>query len=396
MADDYASFALSQRAALEAAHPDVLAAAGEFEDEPVLCVADLGAADGVNSYGLIRELITQRAGRPLIYALVDLPTNAWNVATEHLQRGLLGVETRTSIVLVPDAGDVSAADVGTGAHYASAETHAEASRQALAGQSPPAVVLTMAGIALDVAPCLPAGTVHVAVSGTAMHWVADVAGLPSTGSVFPGYRDHADEFERQAWQSAAARQWERLLQIRSMELVPGGRFIIALPASSAPWPDGISLYTAIIAEMNDLLAEWSRAGRIRAETAAAVVVPVWMRTLEEIRAPFEPDGGRFADLKLEKLELVRLDNPYWHPDPARFARDYVRSVAAWGGPLFLRAFSQEGPDKGPALLAEFIDELQQRVVRDPERYRWDYLEALIVCRKVSPPETSLAPADSVP
>jgi hypothetical protein len=44
----------------------------------------------------------------------------------------------------------------------------------------------MAGIALDVTPCLLAGTVHIAVSGTAMHWVADVAGLPSTGSVFPG------------------------------------------------------------------------------------------------------------------------------------------------------------------------------------------------------------------
>jgi hypothetical protein len=386
MADDYASFALSQRAAFEAAQPDVLAAAEEFADEPVLCIADLGAADGVNSYGLIRELITQRAGRPLVYALVDLPTNGWHVAAEHLQSGLPGVDPGTAIALVPDAGDASAADVGTGTHYASAETHAEACRRALARRPPPAVVLSLAGIALDVGPCLPAGTVHIAVSGTAMHWVADVAGLPSTGSVFPGYRDHADEGERQAWQSAAARQWERLLHNRSTELVPGGRLIVSLPASSAPWPDGISLYTAMIAEMNDLLADWSRAGRIRAETAAAVVTPVWMRTLEEIRAPFDTGGGQFADLVLEKLELVRLDNPYWHPDPARFARAYVRSVTAWGGPLFLRAFSQEGPDKGPALLAEFMDELQQRVVRDPERYRWDYLEALVVCRKVNPEE----------
>lgn len=384
MADDYASFALSQRAALEAAHPDVLAAAGEFKDEPVLYVADLGAADGVNSYGLIRELIAERAGRPLVYALVDLPTNAWNVAAEHLQRGLLGAEPGMSIALIPDAGDVSAADVGTGAHYASAETHAEACHRALAGQSSPAVVLSMAGIALEVSPCLPAGTVHVAVSGTAMHWVADVAGLPSTGSVFPGYRDHADELERRAWQSAAAEQWERLLEHRSTVLVPGGRFIIALPASSAPWPEGISLYTAVIAQMNDLLSEWTRVGRISAETAAAIVVPVWMRTLEEIRAPFERGGGRFADLVLEKLELVRLDNPYWDPDPARFARAYVNSIAAWGGPLFLRAFSREGQDEGTALLADFMDELQQRVITDPESYRWDYLEAVIVCRKVNP------------
>ena len=55
MADDYARYALSQRAAFEATHPVVLAAARQFADEPVLRVVDLGAADGVNSHGLIRD-----------------------------------------------------------------------------------------------------------------------------------------------------------------------------------------------------------------------------------------------------------------------------------------------------------------------------------------------------
>ena len=56
MADDYARGALSQRAAFEATHPAAMAAARRFADEPVLRVADLGAADGVNSHGLIRDL----------------------------------------------------------------------------------------------------------------------------------------------------------------------------------------------------------------------------------------------------------------------------------------------------------------------------------------------------
>ena len=85
MADDYARHALSQRAAFEAIHPAVMAAAGQLASEPVLRVVDLGAADGVNSHGLIRDLMAQRAGRPLIYALVDLPTNAWRVAAAHLR-----------------------------------------------------------------------------------------------------------------------------------------------------------------------------------------------------------------------------------------------------------------------------------------------------------------------
>jgi hypothetical protein len=79
MADDYARGALSQRAAFEATFPAALRAANLFADEQVLRVVDLGAADGINSHGLIRDLAQQRAGRPLIYALVErLPRLSWN------------------------------------------------------------------------------------------------------------------------------------------------------------------------------------------------------------------------------------------------------------------------------------------------------------------------------
>ena len=56
-----------------------------------------------------------------------------------------------------------------------------------------------------------------------MHWVADAAGLASSGSVFPGYPDHVNEAERRAWRVAAARQWQRLLEMRALELASGGR-----------------------------------------------------------------------------------------------------------------------------------------------------------------------------
>ena len=139
-----------------------------------------------------------------------------------------------------------------------------------------------------------------------------------------------------------------------MELAPGGRFIAALPASPAPDPERTGLYVEIIGDMNRVLADWRRAGRIGAATVAAVVVPVWMRTLDEIRDPFEAGGGRVAGLELESAELFRLDNPYWHEDPAVFARGYVRSVLAWGGPLLHRAFAREGEDRAPGLLADFL------------------------------------------
>ena len=383
MADDYARYALSQRAAFEATHPAVLDAARLFADEPVLRVVDLGAADGVNSHGLIRELAEERAGRPLIYALVDLPTNAWTVAADHLRHAFGGAADGPRVVVIPAPGDAcpGVADAGTGAHYASAEAHGEACRRAIEHSPPPATVISMAGIPLHQAPCLPSASVHVAVSGTTMHWVAGAAGLASTGSVFPGYPDHIDEAERRAWRVAAARQWERLLEMRAMELARDGRFIAAVPASPAPCPERTGLYVEIIGDMNRLLADWRRAGRIGAATVAAAVVPVWMRTLDEIRAPFEAGGGHVAGLELESAELFRLDNPYWHDDPAVFARGYVRSVTAWGGPLLLRAFAREGEDRAPALLVDFLGELEERVADAPDRYRCDYIEALVICRK---------------
>jgi hypothetical protein len=383
MADDYARYALSQRASFEATHPSVLAAARQFADERVLRVVDLGAADGVNSHGLIRDLAAQRAGRPLIYALVDLPTNAWGVAREHLRRAFGEAANGSGVVVIPAPGDAGrgVADAGTGAHYASPEAHGEACRRAVERDPPPATVISMAGIPLEREPCLPPGSAHVAVTGTAMHWVAESGGLASTGSVFPGYPDHLDEAERRAWREEAARQWRRLLANRAVELAPGGMFIAALPASPAPDPERSGLYVEIIGDMNRVLADWCRAGRISAGTVAAIVVPVWMRTLEEIREPFEAGGGRVAGLELESAELFRLDNPYWDEDPAEFARGYVRSVLAWGGPLLNRAFAREGEDRVRGLLADFLRALEERVADDPERYRWDYIEALVICRK---------------
>ena len=138
MADDYARHALSQRASFEATHPAVMPAAGRLASEPVLRVADLGAADGVNSHGLIRDLVAQRAGRPLIYALVDLPTNAWRVTAAHLQDAFGPAADQGVIVVIPAPAESGpgVADTGTGAHYA-LPTARPAGERSIATRLPP-------------------------------------------------------------------------------------------------------------------------------------------------------------------------------------------------------------------------------------------------------------------
>ncbi len=85
MASDYARNARSQAAAFSRTYEAVFAAAKAQKGVGDLVVADLGAADGVNSHELINALVRERAGRGLHFALVDLPSNLWHVASQHLQ-----------------------------------------------------------------------------------------------------------------------------------------------------------------------------------------------------------------------------------------------------------------------------------------------------------------------
>ena len=113
----------------------------------------------------------------------------------------------------------------------------------------------------------------------------------------------------------------------------------------------------MIGDINLLLTRVASEGTRGHATVAAAVVPVWSRTLSELRAPFEAGAGSVAGLKLESAELFHLDNPYRNNDSAVFARDYVQSVTAWGGPLLLRAFACEDEARATSLLADFLGEL---------------------------------------
>ena len=225
-------------------------------------MVDLGAADGINSHGLIRDLTEQRGRRPLIYALVDLPTNPWRVAAEQLRQAFGEAADGSGVVVIPAPGDAGpgVADAGTGAHYASPEAHGEACRRALEHSPPPATVISMAGIPLQQAPCLPAGSVHVAVTGTAMHWIADSGALASTGSVFPGYPDHRDEGERASLAPGRSAPMATAARDPRHGARAGRSVHRRAPGLAGSDPDRTGLYAELIGDMNWVLADWRRAG----------------------------------------------------------------------------------------------------------------------------------------
>ena len=385
MADDYARYALSQRAAFEATHPAVLAAARLFADEPVLRVVDLGAADGVNSHGLIRDLAEERAGRPLIYALVDLPTNSWGVAADHLRHAF-----------------------GGAAWWPRGRRHPPAGRRRPGGRrcrhgSP----LRLAGGPRRGLP--PSGRAQAAPRHGNQH-----GRHPPPAGALPARRAAC------TWGAAGRRcsgsptrpAWPRpgrsSRATRTTETRPSGE--------PGAWPQRATVGAAARDARHR-----ARAGRpARRAVGLPRCGPRENGALRGDRRGHEPGarglaprgthrrrhrGGRSSFRRLQpyprrdprapsrraagasQASSSRAPSssvstiPTGQDDPAVFARGYVRSVAAWGGPLLLRAFAREGEDRAPGLLADFLGELEERVADAPDRYRWDYIEALVICRK---------------
>nr|MCH9736944.1 hypothetical protein [Actinomycetes bacterium] len=214
MASDYARNARSQAAAFSRTYDAVFSAARTHEEVDDLVVVDLGAADGLNSHELINALVRERAGRGLHYALVDLPTNLWQVASQHLLDMIALSAHPEEFAVIPDSRTPrdTVCEGRTGDHLATPDGHRLAWSEASTRTPRPTTVVSLVGIPIHSGPCLPAETVHIAVSGTAIHWISGSGGLTSTGSVAPGFPNHRDSAEREAWAAAAAADWIRILR----------------------------------------------------------------------------------------------------------------------------------------------------------------------------------------
>ena len=113
-----------------------------------------------------------------------------------------------------------------------------------------------------------------------MHWIADAAGLASSGSVSPVTWTMSTRMSVVVGVSLWSGTGSDVGNARK-RTGAGRRSIVAIPASAAARPERMGLYIAIVADMNLLLAEWNCAGRIGDAIVAAAVVPVWSRDIDQ-------------------------------------------------------------------------------------------------------------------
>lgn len=317
-------------------HADLVrtaAAAIELADRQAVIV-DYGCAQGRVSNPLIAKAIdTMREAREDLHVFVchnDIPDNDWDGLARNLRSDDSYLRTT-------------------------------------AGPTTPIVSATS-----FYSPVMPARTVDLGLSFAALQWLS-APGPAGTGSAL--YFDQLDGRHRSTMAARAAADWKNFIALRSRELAAGGRLVLDMMGiDSSGLAAGHDAWERVRSIVEQLVDE----SEIEADRLDSYVFPVYERSLEEVRAPFD-EGG--ADLRLDHVERTAVPNPIADAyakdgDAARFARDTVG---------FIRAFAEPSLRSALELTGSGVDELFGRlttaVERDVDTFAFDVHAVSLVLSK---------------
>jgi hypothetical protein len=324
----------------------------ESGDQPVV-IADYGSSQGKNSLAPIRVAIRNLrprlgAHRPIFVYHIDQPSNDFNTLFEVLDSD-------------PDV-------------YTVDETNA----------FPCAIGRSF------YENVLPPNSVHLGWCSYAAVWLSSIPTRVS-GHFLP-LRSTGPElatFQRQAEQD-----WKAFISLRAVELRPGGRLMVVLPALD---DDGVAGLEDLMDHANTVLTEMVEGGTLHAEERERMVLGAYPRRRCDLLAPFQADG-QFEGLTVECCELFPLPDSTW----ADYERDRNKEALASKHALFFRAIfvpslalsltHAHDPEQRHIFADRFENGLKQRLAKDPAPLH-SFVQIFVVAKRAfapSPGSTTLA------
>jgi SAM dependent carboxyl methyltransferase len=228
-------------------------------------------------------------------------------------------------------------------------------------------------------PLLPPGTVHLATSFNAIHWLDRLPAVPLPDDVVyrrphpprPGLAvspEATAAFTRQAEQDLV-----RFLECRARELVPGAKLLLAGPGDT----DQVRMCDGFLDVLNDACLDLVAAGRLERGQYERLTLPVYFRTVAELLAPLEredgPVRGAFA---VDRVEVLEVPTPFSVEfrrggDVAAYAGAYIGFLRAVTEPVVRAAFSQ--PEGDVRTVESLYERVRARLLAEPERYSWHFI-----------------------
>jgi SAM dependent carboxyl methyltransferase len=198
-------------------------------------------------------------------------------------------------------------------------------------------------------PVAPTHIVDFGLSFAAAQWLASPG--PASGGTAV-YFDQLEGAAREQMAEQAHVDWTMFLRRRTEELAPAGRLVVNLmgipDGGTAAGHDVWGLVRAICVEL-------AGKGVLDSDRLDEYVIPIYERTVEELRRPFSEGIGE--RLTLQEVQIAPVENPaaaayLENGDAAAFARDFT---------AFFRAFSEPSLTTGLAASSEAIEELYKRL-----------------------------------
>ncbi|MET0682997.1 MAG: SAM-dependent methyltransferase [Casimicrobiaceae bacterium] len=230
---------------------------------------------------------------------------------------------------------------------------------------------------------LPAGTLDLGFSATAMHWLSRKP-CDLTNHVHAACASGA---ELATFAEQGMRDWETILLQRARELKPNGRLVLVnfCKDDAGGYISRVNMFDTV----NALWQRFATEGVISDEEYVRMTLPQYYRTVEEFTRPLIDTASSVyrAGLRLEQCETRTISCPFTaalreHGDAIRFAREAAPSLRSWSESTFLAALSPDrSTEEGQEIIERYYDTYEALLQENPTQYRGDYVEAYLTIAK---------------
>jgi len=309
-------------------------------------LTDMGCADGGTSVDLVRQAVgavrARWPRRPITVVYTDQPRNDYNSLFQ-LIHGLTPIPTYL--------GEVED-------------------------------VYVLASATSFYRPILPAGTLDLGFSATAMHWLSHKPCDLTSHVQAVG----AQGAELAAFAEQGRRDWQTILLQRARELAPGGRLVLVNFGKDEAGrylgnTGGVNMFDTF----NALWQRFAADGTIGTGEYVRTTLPQYYKTVEEFTGPLTDTASPVyrAGLRLEQCKTGVVPCPFaaefrQHRDAARFAREYIPTLRSWTESTFLAALSPDRPlEERRAIIDRYYGAYEAAVRERPDGHGMDYVHVYL-------------------
>ena len=235
---------------------------------------------------------------------------------------------------------------------------------------------------------LPANTLDLGFSATAMHWLSrKPCDIPDHVHAVGATGTSLKEFQLQA-----AKDWEIILLHRAVELAPGGRLVLVNFGVDDEGrylgnTGGINMFDTFDAIWRGFVKD----NIISEAEYAAMTLPQYYKSVDEFCAPLEDPTStvKQAGLSVEHCESRVVRCPFAtefqsHGDAARFASEYIPTLRSWSEATFSAGLHKSRLDvERDEIIDNFYDTYESMVCAAPEGHGMDYVHIYLTIAKES-------------